>query len=66
MPPLTELQPNKSEDEEIIESDEEEDELPTGVYTLLTDCYSSTCSISSLCYSVLCPRRFNQVCTIKN
>lgn len=36
------------------------DELPNGVFTLLTDCYSSTCTRNNLCYSVLCPRRNNQ------
>lgn len=39
----------------------EKQELPNGVFTLLTDCYSSTCTRDSSCYSVLCPRRFNQV-----
>jgi hypothetical protein len=28
-----------------------------GVFTLLTDCYSPTCSRDSLCYSINCPRR---------
>lgn len=36
------------------------DELPNGVFTLLTDCYSSTCTRNNLCYSALCPRRNNQ------
>ncbi|EPB83282.1 hypothetical protein HMPREF1544_09982 [Mucor circinelloides 1006PhL] len=43
---------------------EEEDDMPNGVFTLLTDCYSSTCTIENTCYSVLCPRRFNQVITL--
>lgn len=34
-----------------------EDSLPVGVFTLLTDCYSPTCSRDSLCYSINCPRR---------
>lgn len=34
--------------------------LPSGVYTLLTDCYSPTCSRDSLCYSIACPRRLEQ------
>ncbi len=34
--------------------------LPSGVYTLLTDCYSPTCSRNSLCYSIACPRRLEQ------
>ncbi|KAL0142370.1 CNH-domain-containing protein [Mucor lusitanicus] len=37
----------------------EDDDMPNGVFTLLTDCYSSTCTIENTCYSVLCPRRFN-------
>jgi len=37
-----------------------EDELPTGVFTMLTECYSSTCSAMQLCYSVTCPRRMEQ------
>lgn len=39
----------------------EDDAMPNGVFTLLTDCYSSTCTVENTCYSVLCPRRFNQV-----
>ncbi|KAI8067038.1 hypothetical protein BC940DRAFT_301167 [Gongronella butleri] len=31
-------------------------ELPTGVFTLLTNCYSPTCRRGQGCYSVLCPR----------
>jgi RHO1 GDP-GTP exchange protein 1/2 len=34
--------------------------LPTGVFTLLTDCYSPTCSRDRLCYSIICPRRLEQ------
>ena len=34
--------------------------LPTGVFTLLTDCYSPTCSRDQLCYSIACPRRLEQ------
>jgi hypothetical protein len=41
-----------------ISSDEVE--LPTGVFTLLTDCYSPTCSRDQLCYSIACPRRLEQ------
>ncbi|PWN48476.1 CNH-domain-containing protein [Violaceomyces palustris] len=39
---------------------EEEDMLPTGVFTLLTDCYSPTCTRDKLCYSIACPRRLEQ------
>jgi RHO1 GDP-GTP exchange protein 1/2 len=34
--------------------------LPTGVFTLLTDCYSPTCSRDQPCYSIACPRRLEQ------
>ncbi|KAL0953720.1 hypothetical protein HGRIS_004910 [Hohenbuehelia grisea] len=34
--------------------------LPSGVFTLLTDCYSPTCSRDQLCYSIACPRRLEQ------
>jgi hypothetical protein len=35
-------------------------ELPTGVFTLLTECYSPTCTRDKLCYSIACPRRLEQ------
>lgn len=41
-----------------------EDETTTvpvnGVFTLLTDCYSPTCTRDKLCYSITCPRRLEQ------
>ncbi|KAI8461980.1 CNH domain-containing protein [Phakopsora pachyrhizi] len=40
--------------------DEEEIALPCGVFTLLTDCYSPTCTRDRLCYSIACPRRLEQ------
>jgi RHO1 GDP-GTP exchange protein 1/2 len=44
------------------QSSESSDEapLPSGVFTLLTDCYSPTCSRDQLCYSIACPRRLEQ------
>lgn len=42
-------------------SDSEDEHIPHGVFTLLTDCYSPTCSRENLCYSVFCPRRLEQV-----
>lgn len=33
---------------------------PSGVFTLLTDCYSPTCTRDRLCYSIACPRRLEQ------
>lgn len=41
-------------------TDEDENALPTGVFTLLTDCYSPTCTRDRLCYSIACPRRLEQ------
>ncbi|KAI7900280.1 CNH domain-containing protein [Cokeromyces recurvatus] len=38
----------------------EEDNFPNGVFTLLTDCYSPTCTRERLCYSPRCPRRQEQ------
>ncbi|KAG8747762.1 RHO1 GDP-GTP exchange protein 2, partial [Ceratobasidium sp. 428] len=34
--------------------------LPSGVFTLLTECYSPTCSRDRLCYCSACPRRLEQ------
>eukprot|EP00842_Homolaphlyctis_polyrhiza_P000294 jgi/Hompol1/1265/HPOL_002670-RA len=45
-------------DENIDISDTQH--LPNGVFTLLTDCYSPTCTRDRLCYSVTCPRRLEQ------
>ncbi|PWY97663.1 CNH-domain-containing protein [Testicularia cyperi] len=42
------------------DDDDDDDALPTGVFTLLTDCYSPTCSRDRLCYSIACPRRLEQ------
>ena len=38
------------------------DEPPdvNGVFTLLTECYSPTCTRDHLCYSIACPRRLEQ------
>jgi len=35
----------------------EKEELPTGVITMLTRCYSASCGEGTLCYSHSCPRR---------
>jgi hypothetical protein len=32
-------------------------QLPTGVYTELTRCYSATCNYRRPCYSYTCPKR---------
>ncbi|KAI0315023.1 CNH domain-containing protein [Amylostereum chailletii] len=46
-------------------SDDLETALPTGVFTLLTDCYSPTCTRDQLCYSITCPRRLEQQARLK-
>lgn len=44
------------------------EESPTadinGVFTLLTECYSPTCTRDQLCYSIACPRRLEQQATL--
>lgn len=39
---------------------EEEEPEVNGVFTLLTECYSPTCTRDRLCYSIACPRRLEQ------
>lgn len=42
--------------------DEPEDKSPiNGVFVLLSECYSPTCTRDQLCYSIACPRRLEQV-----
>lgn len=41
-------------------TEEENNVIPNGVFTLLTDCYSPTCTRDQLCYSSRCPRRQEQ------
>ncbi|EEB09559.1 Rho1 guanine nucleotide exchange factor 2 [Schizosaccharomyces japonicus yFS275] len=44
----------------VTHRNDAEDDLPHGVFTLLTECYSPTCSRNHLCYSVSCSRRLEQ------
>lgn len=37
-----------------------EDKGVNGVFTILTDCYSPTCTRNRLCYLIACPRRLEQ------
>lgn len=59
-------QDNNNEDDDVDKPEsasvasETGSELPTGVFTLLTDCYSPTCTRERLCYSIACPRRLEQ------
>ena len=42
--------------------EEPEDKPPVnGVFVLLSECYSPTCTRDQLCYSIACPRRLEQV-----
>ncbi|GAA6046552.1 hypothetical protein JCM3770_006205 [Rhodotorula araucariae] len=41
-------------------AEDDDSPLPSGVFTLLTDCYSPTCTRDRLCYSIACPRRLEQ------
>ena len=43
---------------------EEQPEV-NGVFTLLTECYSPTCTRDRLCYSIACPRRLEQQARLK-
>jgi hypothetical protein len=44
---------------ETMNQDETHSEV-NGVFTLLTECYSPTCTRDNLCYSIACPRRLEQ------
>ncbi len=43
------------------EVSEEEKSPVNGVFVLLSECYSPTCTRDQLCYSIACPRRLEQV-----
>lgn len=47
--------------ETLMEETQDEMEAVNGVFTLLSDCYSPTCTRDQLCYSIACPRRLEQV-----
>lgn len=57
---------NSKEEGEATAAEKEDDSTPNGVFTLLTDCYSPTCSRDQLCYSARCPRRQEQQKRQKN
>lgn len=40
--------------------DQEESSGVNGVFTILSNCYSPTCTRDRLCYSIACPRRLEQ------
>lgn len=47
---------------ELVDGNEESQATTpvNGVFTLLTECYSPTCTRDQLCYSIACPRRLEQ------
>lgn len=46
---------------ETMTEDSEEKPGVNGVFVLLSECYSPTCTRDQLCYSIACPRRLEQV-----
>ncbi|CRK34057.1 hypothetical protein BN1723_019953, partial [Verticillium longisporum] len=42
-------------------TDQPDDNPVNGVFVLLSECYSPTCTRDNLCYSIACPRRLEQV-----
>lgn len=47
--------------ENVMEEQSEEKPVVNGVFVLLSECYSPTCTRDQLCYSIACPRRLEQV-----
>ncbi|CDK24973.1 unnamed protein product [Kuraishia capsulata CBS 1993] len=54
--PDQQISPNPQEEEDV----KAVDTGVNGVFTLLTECYSATCTRNQLCYSIACPRRLEQ------
>jgi hypothetical protein len=46
---------------ETMSNDPNEKPPVNGVFVLLTECYSPTCTRDQLCYSIACPRRLEQM-----
>ncbi len=46
---------------ETMAEEVEEKPAVNGVFVLLSECYSPTCTRDQLCYSIACPRRLEQV-----
>lgn len=46
---------------ESLMDEPEEKHAVNGVFVLLSECYSPTCTRDQLCYSIACPRRLEQV-----
>ncbi|KAK3943126.1 CNH domain-containing protein [Diplogelasinospora grovesii] len=46
---------------ETLQDEDEAKPAVNGVFVLLSECYSPTCTRDQLCYSIACPRRLEQV-----
>lgn len=46
---------------ETLTEEQEDKPAVNGVFVLLSECYSPTCTRDQLCYSIACPRRLEQV-----
>ena len=47
--------------ETLMDEPQDQSSIVNGVFVLLSECYSPTCTRESLCYSIACPRRLEQV-----
>ncbi|KAK4649244.1 RHO1 GDP-GTP exchange protein 2 [Podospora bellae-mahoneyi] len=50
---------------ETMSDEANEEPGVNGVFVLLSECYSPTCTRDQLCYSIACPRRLEQVSRLK-
>ncbi|KAL5598940.1 hypothetical protein BROUX41_003741 [Berkeleyomyces rouxiae] len=55
------LRDSQNELYQFKEMEGEEKSSVNGVFVLLSECYSPTCTRDQLCYSIACPRRLEQV-----
>ncbi|KAL1889830.1 RHO1 GDP-GTP exchange protein 2 [Ceratocystis pirilliformis] len=55
------LRDSSNEMYQFKEVEGEEKSSVNGVFVLLSECYSPTCTRDQLCYSIACPRRLEQV-----
>lgn len=56
----TRLRDTQKEIYQFSEKENAETVAVNGVFTLLSECYSPTCTRDTLCYSVACPRKLEQ------
>ncbi|KAI9023021.1 CNH domain-containing protein [Phycomyces nitens] len=63
---FTPFDDDRSEANFVSRPKDDEENMPNGIFTVLTDCYSPTCTREQLCYSVSCPRRLEQARNSEN